>query len=329
MQYDFFSHAFLFLSIVSTVFLFYKNNKLYILGIFFIALCLSFFSFADIDEYREHYEFAGQAGYDYVSTFYNFEPGYVLLVAISASLIPFEAFYVLIISSAIYAYLRFFEGTGEENRYIYATIFLSICLYFVAFTLRTTIASTFLAFAVLYMQQKKNTIAFVLILIGSLFHIVVLITIILPFASLFRRFISKYFILILPIAGIFSVIISQYFDLNEIVGYNDVLDLKISSYTDANISSNNLFLGMWLVAFATAFASFKNLDEFERVLIIALLGIIVFLIPYEFVQGRFMWLTSFLFAYILSKGTFIRFNLTETGGIVFMTVLPLAVFFRL
>jgi EpsG family len=328
MQYDFFSHAFLFLSIVATVFLFYKK-KFYIFGIVSISICLLFFDFPDIAEYREHYEFAGQAGYDYVSTFYNFEPGYVLLVAISASLIPFEAFYVLIISSAIYAYLRFFEETGEKNRYIYATIFLSICLYFIAFTLRTTISSTFLAFAVTCMQKKRNTLAFILILVGSLFHVVILATIILPFVSLFSRFISRYFILILPFAGIFSLIIGQYFDLNAIVGYNNVLDLKISSYTDANISSNTVFLGMWLIALATAFASFKKLDEFERALIIAFFGIIVVLIPYEFIQGRFMWLTSFLFAYILSKGTFIRFNLTETGGIVFMTVLPLAVFFRL
>jgi hypothetical protein len=328
MQYDFFSHAFLFLSIVVTVFLFYKKT-FYVFGIVSISICLLFFDFPDITEYREHYEFAGQAGYDYVSTFYNFEPGYVLLVAISASFLPFEAFYILIVSCAIYAYLKFFEDTGEKDSYIYATIFLSICLYFVAFTLRTTISSTFLAFAISCMQKKKNTVALLLILAGSLFHVVILLAIILPFVSLFSRFISKYFLIILPIAGIFSVIIGQNFDLNEIVGYNNVIDLKVSSYTDANLSSNSVFLGIWIIAFASAFASFKNLNDFERALIIALFGVIIFLIPFEFIQGRFMWLTSFLFAYILSKGTFIRFNLTETSGMVFMTVLPLAVFFRI
>ena len=328
MQYDFFSHAFLFLSIVVTVFLFYRKN-FYIFGIISISICLLFFDFPDIDEYRDHYEFAGQAGYDYVSTFYNFEPGYVVLVAVSAALLPFEVFYVLVMTFAIYAYLQFFEETGDKNRYIYATIFLSICLYFVAFTLRTTISSTFLALAVTFMQRKRNFIAIIFILIGSLFHVVIIAAIILPFASLFAKFLSRYYLLILPAAGVFSVIIGQGFDLNQIVGFNSVLDLKIISYSDANMSSNNVFFGMWIVAFIGAFASFRTLDEFERALIIAMFGIIIFLTPFEFVQGRFMWLTSFLFAYIFSKGTFVRFNLTETGGIVFMIVVPLAVFFRL
>lgn len=329
MQYDFFSHAFLFLSIVFTLVLYYYSSKLYLFGIFFIALSLSFLDLPDINEYRDHYEFSGQFGYEFVSRFTNFERGYVLTNTLLSPYISFKFFYIIIISLTIYAYLKFFEISDKDNSYIYATVFFSLCLYFVAFTLRTTISSIFLAFALICIRNKRYIGSLILISIGSLFHILILILLILPFISIFSKLISKYIFILLPAVGMAAFIVGQNFDLAELAGFNRVLDLKVNAYTEANLSSNSVFLVMWLIAFCGTFISFKRLDDFDRALIITLLAALAFLVPFQFIQGRFMWLTSFLFAYILSKGTFNRLKLSETGAMVFMAVLPLAVFFRI
>lgn len=322
------AHAFLFLSIIATIFLF-RERKFHIVGIISISICLLFIDLPDIDEYRTHYDLTGRAGFDYVISLYNFEPGYVIFVAALSSFLPFEAFYVITISLAIHAYLKFFEESDGKRHYIYAAFFLSICLYFTAFTLRTTLASTFLAYAILCLKSNKNAAAGALILVGGMFHVVLTPLIILPVFNRFSSLIAKHYILLYIVVVALSVIVTPSLSLTPFLGANEVIDLKISSYEEANFSSNSYYFGLWLIAFIGALISYKNFSNFDRMLVISLLTSILFLYPFEFIQGRFMWLTSFLFAYIFSKGTFLRFNFGDAGRIFLVTALPLAVFFRI
>ena len=327
MQSNLISHVLLYLAIIATS-LCLRERKPYIFGVISIAICLLFFDLSDIEEYRNHYELAGRAGFDHVVSLYNFEPGYVLLVVLIAHFLPFEAFYVIAISLAIHAYIKFFEQSVGKGHYVYAVFFLSSCLYFVSFTLRTTIASTFLAYAILCLKNKKNILAVILITVGATFHVVIAPMIILPILNKYSGLIAKHYLSFYAIVIAISIAIAKNLSLTPFVGVNEIVDLKISSYDDANINSNSIFFGLWAIAFAGSYVSFRKFDEFDRVLVIASVATILLLYPFEFVQGRFMWLTSFVFAYIFAKGTFMRIDFGSAGRLILVNTLPLVVFFR-
>jgi len=323
-----FPHIFIFLSIIITIFLF-RENKPYIFGVVLISVSLLFLDLPDIDEYRTHYDLTGTHGFDYVTSLYNFEPGYVFFVIIMSSIFTFEVFYIVTISLAIHAYLNFFRDSGEGRHYVYAAFFLPICLYFIAFTLRTTLASIFLVYAIMCLKRNRNVAATALIIVGAMFHIVIAPMIILPVVKRFSVIIAKYYIFIFILLGALSIIAAQGLSLTSLVGVNDIIDLKISSYDDANIKSNSFYFVLWIVALILSLVPLKSFSDFDRVLSVSLVIIILLLYPFQFIQGRFMWLTSFLFAYFFTKSTLMRFNFGETGRVVLVCLLPLAVFSRI
>lgn len=317
----------LYLAIIVTSLLL-RERKLYIFGAILIGTCLLFIELPDITEYRDHYELTKRTDFSHILSLSNFEPGYVVVVAFISQFLPFEVFYVAVVALAIHAYLRFFEKCANKNPYIYAVFFLSICLYFIAFTLRSTIASMLLAYSLLYLKVNKNFIAAVLIVIGATFHIVIAPLIVLPILNKFSNIITKHYIFVCAAVITISMIFARYLSLDFFVGSNEILDHKISAYDDANVNANSFYFGLWIVAILGSFISFKYLNEFDRVLIIASVCIILFLQPFGFIQGRFMWLTSFVFAYIFTKGIFSRFNFGRIGMLFFITAVPLAIFLR-
>lgn len=317
----------LYLALVATSLLL-RERKAYIFGAILIATCLLFIELPDVATYKEHYQLARHTSFENIFSLYNFEPGYVVLVIALSRFLPFEVFYVIVVSLAIHAYLKFYEKSVNKRPYIFAVLFLSVCLYFVAFTLRTTIASMFLAYALSCLKGKKNALAAVLIFLGATFHIVIAPMIILPIVNKFSALISRRYLLFYAIAIALAVIIARHLSLNFLVGANQFIDLKISAYEDANVSSNSLYFGLWILAIFGSCISYRYFDESDRVLAIVAAVNVLLLYPFEFIQGRFMWLTSFLFAYIFAKGTIARIDIGKTGRLVFVLTLPLLSFLR-
>jgi len=327
MTSNFVGSMLLYLAIIATSFLL-RERKTYIIGVVAIATCLLYIELPDIAEYKEHYQLAGRTSFEYIISLYNFEPGYVGVVAILSQVLPFEVFYIIIVSLAIHSYLKFYEKNVNKQCYIYAVFFLSFCLYFVAFTLRTTIASMFFAYSLLNLKDNKNVFAAILIIIGATFHVAIAPMIILPILNKFSAFIARRYLLVYAIAIVASIIITRYLSMNLFVGVNEIVDLKILAYDDANVTSNSLYFVLWIIAIIGSFISFKHFEEFDRLIIITTVATIIALLPFGFIQGRFMWLTSFLFAYIFTKGTFGRFDFGKTGRLLFTVTLPLVIFLR-
>lgn len=317
----------LYFSIIATSLLL-RERKLYLFGAILIGTCLQFIELPDIIEYKAHYQLTSNTDFRNILLLSNFEPGYVVLVTILSKFLPFEVFYVAVVTLAIHAYTRFFEKCADNYAYIYIVLFLSVCLYFIAFTLRSTIASIVLAYSLLYLKDKKNLISAALIVFAATFHIVVAPLIMLPILNNYSSIIKKHFIYFFSAAIIIPLVLARYLSLDFFVGNSEILDLKISAYDGANINVNGFYFGLWIFAIIGSFYSYKYLIEFERVLIIATVFIIVLFHPFGFIQGRFMWLTSFVFAYIFTRVVFSRINLGAIGRLIFLVVVPLAVFAR-
>jgi hypothetical protein len=317
----------LYLAIIATSLLL-REKRLYILGAILISICLLFIELPDVAEYKDHYQLIERTSFEYIFSLSNFEPGYVLVVALVSKFLPFEIFYVVVISLAIQSYLNFFKNSLSKRPYIFAVFFLSICLYFIAFSLRSTIASMFLAYSLSRLKDNRNALAAGLIVLGATFHIVIAPMIILPILNKFSAFITRRYIFVYSIAIAMSIFVSRNLSLENFIGVNEFVSLKIAAYEEANISSNSLFFGLWMIAFFSSFISFKLFNEFDRVLVIAAVITILLLHSFEFIQGRFMWLTSFLFAYIFVKGIFSRFDMGRVGRLFFVLTLPLFTFIR-
>jgi len=317
----------LYFAIIATSLLL-RERKLYIFGAILIGTCLLFIELPDVTAYKEHYELTKHTNFSEILSLSNFEPGYVVVVALLSQILPFEIFYVAVVAFAIHIYFRFFEKCANNNISIYAIIFLSIFLYFIAFTLRTTIASIFLAYSILYLKNNKNFIAAVLIVFGATFHIAIAPLIILPILSRFSNIITKHFIFLNVAVIAVSVILAQNLSLDYIVGINDILDLKITAYETENVYRNGFFFDLWIVVILGSFISFKYLNEFDRFLITAFACIIFLSQPFGFIQGRLMWLTSFVFAYMFTKVFISRLNFGRIGRLFFLAAVPLAIFLR-
>ncbi len=317
----------LYFSVIITILLIHEK-KSSMFGSILIATCLLFIELPDIKDYKEHYELAKNTDFNYILSLYNFEPGYVLLTVIASQFLSFEIFYILIITITIQANLKFFEKCDSEKSYIYATFFLSICLYFIAFTLRTTIASIFLAYSLLFLKKNKNYIAIILIVIGATFHVVIAPMIIFPILNNFSKIIIKHYIITSITTLITLVISSQYLSLDLFFGANEILDIKISAYDSANLSADSFYFVLWILAIIGSIISFKYYGEFDCMLIVISAAIIILMQPFGFIQGRFMWLTSFVFAYVFTKSIFSRLYFDQIINFLITIIVPLAIFLR-
>lgn len=318
-------YVLLYFSILITIYL-YGKKVTFNIGAMLIPVSLLFFDLPDINEYRLHYELAGQYGYKYVFPLYNFEPGYVGLASVFSLTFPFEVFYIFIIYFSINAYLKFYNGSNS----IYIALMLSLCLYFIAFTIRTTIASAFLAYALFFLRDGKILNFFTLIVIGALFHIVILPMAIFVIIIRFSKFISRHYIYLGLLICVSSIFIVNNLTLAPFVGLSAFVDFKILAYEEANVSAHNLFSSLWIfVFFASLISLNKRFNEFDRVLFVYVFSIILLSSQFGFLQGRFMWLTAFLFAYFFAKTTISRIKIAEFGRIALIITLPLLALIRM
>jgi hypothetical protein len=318
---------YLYISIlIAAVFLRDLNYRFF--GSILIGMCLINLDLPDILEYKSHYSLASQIGFEDLLLSSNFEPGYVLLVYIISNYIPFEFFYVVVIALAIDAYSKFYALKNDERYYIYIIIFLSTCLYFVAFTIRSTIASIFLAYALIYFRQRKLFTGSIMILAGSAFHVAILPMLMFPVINNISFVFEKKSFYIYAMAILASIFLPNFLLIDSFVGMNKVLDLKILAYEDANINSSSLFFGLWIFVAAGFVMSYRSYDDFDRSLFVTLFVIILFLRSYGFIQGRFMWLTSFLFVYFFAKSLIFKFDIGKYGRLLLIFMLPLMNFLR-
>ncbi len=327
MTSSFVATVLLYLSIIATTLLL-REKKPHIFGVILVAICLLFIELPDIAAYKDHYQLVEHTRLEDLFSLNNFEPGYVVVVAFLSRIIPFEIFYVTAISLAIHAYIIFYQNNIGNKSYIFLLFFLSISLYFIAIPLRSTIASIFLAYSLLHLKNNKNALAAAIIVIGSTFHIAIAPMLVLPILNNFSGFIKRYYLLVLSIAIAASMIVSKYLFLDSFININGYLNLKILAYQDVNVSSNSFYFKLWLVAILFAYISHVVLSEFDRVLVAGMAVIIIILQPFGFIQGRFMWLTSFAFAYTFVKVTLSRVEMGRVGGLFFLVTFPLLIFFR-
>jgi hypothetical protein len=312
--------------VVTSLCLHYKKN--YILGLVTIAICLLYLDLPDILDYKNHYRLAEDLDFFSLLSLYGFEPGYVALVKISSYFISFEIFYILIMVVAINSYIKFYINVTTDRAYLYLVLFLSVCLYFVAFTIRTTVASIFLAYALINILNKRNKSAAICIVLGASFHMVMAPLIVLPFINRLSVFVSKRYLYVVAVVIFSIIIISKTLPIYLILGLSEFTDFKISTYNEDNINSNSVYQFLWLIVMLASIISIKNLDEFYKVIAITMTSIILLLYPYGFFQGRFMWLTSFIFIFMLAKGVLFRFNIGQFGRLFMVFMLPLMVIFR-
>lgn len=312
----------LYFSIVSTTFL-VRERRVPFLGCILIGSSLLTFDLPDSFEYKEHYQIASQLGISHAVLPFNFEPGYNLIVSLFSKVVPYEAFYVFVISITIYAYIKAFDSLAGKKDYLLTAFLLSIFLYFFAFTVRTTIASMFLAYAVIFLKNRNNFYAALMVIAGCLFHVVIAPLILFPVINIFSSFVTRNFKLTFLAAIIAALLIASSLSLDFFLGRNNLLDLKIMAYNDANIDSKSIYFWLWIFALFCSLISIKYFSELDRVLVIGSAFILLLLLPFGLVQGRMMWLMSFILVYILTKATILRFSLGPFGGICFVVMLPL------
>ena len=136
-------------------------------------------------------------------------------------------------------------------------------------------------------------------------------------------YIFWFFALIMLAALVHNIV-----QLDNFYGYNELFDLKLNTYKDVNIVSNSAYFGLWILVYMGALASFKLFDKFDRVLIFSTAFSLTLFYPYGFLQGRLMWLMSFIFAYFFIKVGFDRLILRQPFGVIFAAFLPLLAFLR-
>ena len=319
---------FIYFAIIATALLANKGHE-NVLSTCVIAGCLLFLGLPDLEAYDEHYQLAASEGFLLALNSNNFEIGYVALVSICSQIIPFWMFYIGIIVFAIHAYLKFSNSNNSCAPYIFVCFLLSACIYFFSFTIRTTIASIFLAYSLLRISEGKNTAALILILAGIAFHMVIAPMLLLPILNKFKPFIARYYGLSIIIAVIVSAVLADAFLLSSLGEVGGFIETKINLYQDDALSKNGFFFTYWIILIASSVIFIKRISDFDRVLLVSVASVLILLYPYAFFQGRFMWLTSFIFAYLFTKIFLTGLRLGKFGRVLFTMCFSAFVLVRL
>lgn len=320
--------AFLYFSVV-WILLSRRRWYFLVFGIFALAVSLSFLGLPDLDGYKEHWDYASVLTFSELEARNNFEIGYNVSVWIFSMVMPWELFYIIVISLAVFSYLKFYEEYGSEKKVLYAAAFLALFLYFTAFTFRTTISSILLVLSVLSVRNDRNLMSILFIVLGSTFHSVILPMLILPFINRYSSLINRHFLIMIFLAISAGLVFNSFFTLDKIAELSDFLRFKVQAYEDVNTSYRiSIFQVFWFLLFVCGLLGVRKLDRFDRVLFTTLSLIITLLIPYNFFQARFFWLTSFLAAYFFAKLVLarIKFDLFSISLVVFVS--PILVLFR-
>ena len=277
-----------------------------ILGCVSIGTTLLFFNFTDIAGYRNHYYLQSKvsiADYDFSQQVgSNFEYGYDALVFISSHLFPFEVFYVAIIASTLLCYHYFFQSYSKRNANFSFIIFTAFFLYYISFTLRSTIASALLACALVFLKNKRQYLSIFTIAISSFMHVVTLPLLPILLLTKFKKFLQKYmlvtilfFLACAPLALNFINLLQTYFFQNEFIIF------KLKSYTEIAEIQFSFLLLVWAAIGGIMFIANKP-KYLESLWIFFLISCMLIAWSFNsFFLGRAAWAVSFVFAYLIAE----------------------------
>jgi hypothetical protein len=208
-----------------------------IIGCTFIGITLLYFDLPDINEYRNHYDnLTGVSvnDFDYVQGLWNFEYGYDLIIFISTHLFSFDVFYVITITLTLLSYDLFFKSYSRRFSDLSFIVFTSFFLYYISFTLRSTIASALLAWALVFIKNQRQYVAIATIATASFMHLVALpfsVLLLMNFKNLVRNklFLTTFFVLVCTVQSInFINLLTESFYQYEFIKF------KFDSYEELN-----------------------------------------------------------------------------------------------
>ncbi len=316
---DIYNNLVLYLAIIWCVFSVITKFPI-ILPIIIISIVLYEYNLPDIKVYKEFFELASIINFEILKIdAYKYEIGYIYLNILFSQFVSFHIFYIIVISTVLYCSIKFFISLKGEYSYVYVSFFLSFCLYFLSFTLRTSIASIFLILALINLFNKKENIALIYILVGSLFHIVILYAII--YVILIKRKKIVFFLLLL----FFLFFIIYNHDSFKILGFiND----KILIYKEDENFKLSLFLLIWIILIFYSIYKFEYLHNFNKILIIGMFITILFLINNSFIMGRIFWISSIIFTYCLVNLLLNNLIFQKNMKFISLLLIPLVIFTR-
>lgn len=316
------NHFLLYLAIIWSVLATYKKWP-----IIFPSACISCvllqFNMPDISSYRDYYELTNSLGLSIYSYNNYFEVGFVSLVLFFSKLFNFDFFYIIIITLVVYTSLKFFITLNSANSYIYVSFFLTLCLYFLAFTLRTSIASILLLIALLYIYKDENLIASFCIILGSLFHIVILFSLVFIFVRKIQS-LSPIYLYFFAFTGFISILLFDY----QFLSYFEFFNFKIKAYSDIQGFELTNFFILWFGIIFFSLFKIKNYSKFDKSIVFGMLIIIIIFMNNSFFLGRIFWISSAVFIYCLVN-LFIKYFIPPKNISFFIIfIFPMLVFFR-
>jgi len=307
---------------------FWLNNPASrVIGCVSIGYVLTLFNFQDIDQYTLHYNaFAESEIYEFknILEVWNFEIGYSALVFLFSRLVSFEIYYVTVISLSLLCYYYFFRIYSPKILKLSFIIFLSFFLYYIAFSLRATIASALIAGALILIRHNKINASSMVIFLAWSIHLLSLPAFIILIACQYRSFFEgKIFAVCISM-----IILMQLFVINTVLYLlpeQKYLLLKLDAYNDLQDIKFSVMLLIWVAIGLALFAKifFRDKD----------ISWLYFLISIQFAAwsfnsfflGRAMWFYSYIFAFIISFITYDLLYKYKMLRIIYFA-LPLGVF---
>lgn len=289
-----------------------------IMGCLSIAFILLFFNFPDIPDYKIHYDAIAQVSMKSlgsVANEWNFEVGYDWLVFAFSRLLPFELFYILLITFSLLSYYGFYSAYLNELKNLGFIVFVSIFIYYISFTLRTTIVSAMLASALVLIKRERKIFATVIIGISAQIHTVAIPYISIVLLSGFKKIINKNKWL----AGLF--LLTTYVSVEMFVplllkAFSEIefTKFKINSYAEFSVYDWNLLIVAWVLIGLLIFTRDRYKDEDGFWLYIVVSSVFILLSFNSFFQGRATWAATFVYAYLIVS--ILRKYLKKPGAIM-------------
>lgn len=303
------------------------NAKTLFIGLLSITALLTLLDLPDIPDYKAHYELAQTGGKEVFSSIYNFEIGYNALVFIASIFLPFEIFYIITLATIISSYNIFYKINAVKWSWLYLLIFLSLALYFVSFTIRTSIASLFIVLSILSLKNNRWFVSITAIGFGALFHSASLPFLIFVGIYFLRKFIGSFWLLFIFLSCVAFFWNVAFLYILELIALVPFFEIKILAYETQTGTQLSIFLLLWLMVILFYFINPKQLNSFDQNLLLGLFFIFLVFIKNEFFLGRLMWLSSFLFVYFFTK-ILLRYNFNRDVIILVALVLPLLIIIR-
>ena len=151
-----------------------RTVSLYLAGSFLLLVCLASFRYAigfDYFSYRSIYGWAGEWSFSLILRVYWMEPLFFLLCKIcSLAGLSYPMFLVIINVFLMACAMQFIY---RYSRIPWVSVYLYICLQFLAYNMnlmRQSIATAFFILAFPFLKKRKILPFTALILVGGLFH---------------------------------------------------------------------------------------------------------------------------------------------------------------